>query len=648
MRDLVAQSLPYFVMREFLSNWTSDPVTRSGDSVLGKTPVSYIVSALSKCEQSIPQGQQQPLFTQISMIGNAGLHTSILPEASSTITVKGIRSHDFLQHPKKVVIDTESGEERTVSSGLFEVIFMGVTLNSTADRVDEEDTDIPFVNLKKDETVNIQKAMLDTVIAVLPTAGIFFSLKRSIVINNLRQFQALPIRWLRFKRKLDVIGTENLPIDVLRPGGYVNRIIPQQVFRMAIQLRLQSHIPLTIEGVDRACFPVDDTTERKLWAHACDDVETISCLQLPDELNSSTIPDYFTNGLFAVTSGELISVSRHRDEGDQKDDEDEEDTVHRSQEENLKLYEERKTRSKPFLAGESCVVKGAMHQNIPEDCFVIRSPQIKGKDRRQYDLLVGIQKIGKDGNSTIVEETTIEIRYGTPSKVSPLKMFLQEVWKNENIPCIPNINFEKGKRATIGQQVIGDKSLGQVRPRPLNSTMNKEQFSNAMFYAKRIAQQEFPGVTRLLHDTDAYKGLPMITLEDGNEKNPTVNATEERTGISNNVEIYFNFGAPTQYKPEMGSKCIQVWYEDIEGKTQDWYLVFPNLLLRRNIYDRRQKRNVVKTFRGVAVKLEDGIMIAYDGKLLRHGPSVPKLGATRVDRRGVICNTYSVMFYTES
>ena len=229
-----------------------------------------------------------------------------------------------------------------------------------------------------------------------------------------------------------------------------------------------------------------------------------------------------------------------------------------------------------------------------------------------------------------------------------LRCFYKEVWKNENIPCIPNINFEKGKRATIGQQVIGDKSLGQVRPQPLNSTMNKEQFSNAMFYAKRIAQQEFPGVTRLLHDTDAYKGLPMITLEDGNEKNPTVNATEERTGISNNVEIYFNFGAPTQYKPEMGSKCIQVWYEDIEGETQDWYLVFPNLLLRRNIYDRRQKRNVVKTFCGVAVKLEDGIMIAYDGKLLRHGPSVPKLGATRVDRRGVICNTYSVMFYTES
>ena len=57
---------------------------------------------------------------------------------------------------------------------------------------------------------------------------------------------------------------------------------------------------------------------------------------------------------------------------------------------------------------------------------------------------------------------------------------------------------------------------------------------------------------------------------------------------------------------------------------------------------------MVKTFRGVAVKLEDGIMIAYNGKLLRHGPSVPKLGATRVDWRGVICDKYSVMFYTES
>ena len=71
---------------------------------------------------------------------------------------------------------------------------------------------------------------------------------------------------------------------------------------------------------------------------------------------------------------------------------------------------------------------------------------------------------------------------------------------------------------------------------------------------------------------------------------------------------------------DKGDACpgMATWVETIPGKATDWYFVLPNVVL-----DGRPN----KTARGTIIKLQHGVSIAWDGRILHHCSTVRELGS---------------------
>ena len=73
------------------------------------------------------------------------------------------------------------------------------------------------------------------------------------------------------------------------------------------------------------------------------------------------------------------------------------------------------------------------------------------------------------------------------------------------------------------------------------------------------------------------------------------------------------------------SKCFTIWTEDISGSTEGWYFVLPN------VHGKRAGGGGL--FDGLAIRLSHGVLISWDGRLVRHGTFV-------MDRKGHVYGTF--------
>ena len=568
--DLVAQTLPYFIMKEFVTKWSPIPPV-SGEDLLGRTPVSWIDMALNQCHNSIPNGQVQQLITKVTTRTSVNCSMSPLPEESGTSIVKAYKSHDILLHPKKVVIDLFTGNEIIMSNGMYEVLFMAVFLNSTKNNNKDNTDEMKMSSAKK--STEKRQAMTQSVIAIIPSAGIFFSLKKSHVVCGVRQFEPLPIRWLKLKRRIAVNASGMIPLDVFGEGSYVDEIIQNQVYRMSIQLRMQT-IPECVHpspstanakpGGNSDDISITLTADQSGLqpqfsgiALQRDDVEIIHCLHIPDGMEGSTIPDYFTEGTYSSATGEVMSVSEVPK------------VAPFTKDMNKELYEKQKKKSQKLPFGDPGVVRGAMHQFLPEDCFVL-GQRDEDNELRHYDVIVAVQQYGEDGSVTLYDETIIEVRYQMEHGLHATKSFLRDAWAMKHLPRSPNTNLEQGYRTLLGQETVIGMNAGhvQVRPRPTNSVVNRAQLKQALIHASTRSKREFPAVSKLLRDVDTNRGIPNINwgddviketthddntvrgdteafslARDGEDRtNDDLNTMERSNavGISNNFEITMN------------------------------------------------------------------------------------------------------------
>ena len=62
------------------------------------------------------------------------------------------------------------------------------------------------------------------------------------------------------------------------------------------------------------------------------------------------------------------------------------------------------------------------------------------------------------------------------------------------------------------------------------------------------------------------------------------------------------------------SQGFTIWTEDHPGTTGGWYFVLPNMKGKVPGTDRE--------YNGIAIKLLDGVLIGWDGCLIRHGTSI--------------------------
>jgi hypothetical protein len=75
------------------------------------------------------------------------------------------------------------------------------------------------------------------------------------------------------------------------------------------------------------------------------------------------------------------------------------------------------------------------------------------------------------------------------------------------------------------------------------------------------------------------------------------------------------------------SQGLTIWTEDNPGTTEDWFFVLPNM---RGIFP-----GTNQDYNGIAIKLSHGVLIGWDGRLIRHGTSM--VGSRIRNNYGTFC-----------
>jgi hypothetical protein len=77
------------------------------------------------------------------------------------------------------------------------------------------------------------------------------------------------------------------------------------------------------------------------------------------------------------------------------------------------------------------------------------------------------------------------------------------------------------------------------------------------------------------------------------------------------MDLSINLANSSHYDASQG---FTIWTEEHPGTTQDWYFVLPNM--------RGKFPGTNREYNGIAIKLTHGVLIGWDGRLVRHGTSM--------------------------
>lgn len=108
-----------------------------------------------------------------------------------------------------------------------------------------------------------------------------------------------------------------------------------------------------------------------------------------------------------------------------------------------------------------------------------------------------------------------------------------------------------------------------------------------------------PHVLRSMRQVQEMAGL-IATEIMGGHKAPS---------ISSSVSV--NLVNASHYDINDASYGVSIWSEDNPGVATNWFFLMPNVLLRVD----------AKTYSGLAIKLSHGVIISWDGRVLRHATS---------------------------
>jgi hypothetical protein len=85
--------------------------------------------------------------------------------------------------------------------------------------------------------------------------------------------------------------------------------------------------------------------------------------------------------------------------------------------------------------------------------------------------------------------------------------------------------------------------------------------------------------------------------------------------VTHTMDVSVDLSNSSHYDVNDASQGFSIWTEDSPGTTKDWYFVLPNVYGRRNGDGHR-------TYNGLAIQLTHGVLISWDGRLIRHCTSL--------------------------
>ena len=277
-------------------------------------------------------------------------------------------------------------------------------------------------------------------------------------------------------------------------------------------------------------------------------------------------------------------------------------------------------------------VKGTRYSRLSPSALLI-APKLHGPHditvsiQRSDDEILGIEST-KNRDISLVCESVVSIRYLNPMN-EKIRSYLHTITKNadllrkSNTGSVRNDSGDKGNMYALGcRPDPHGKGIIEYAGNKRVSSSTLPDAVEAMEYFGCIA---FPSIIRPIQDMERVAGcecLPYLEkmrtiaptktnvsqhpLHDTATHQPKL--TPCRVGLT--MDISSNLCNSAHYDINDANTGFAVWTETIPGnKSQRWYFVLPNVF---------GKRHDGTTYEGVAIELEHGVAISWDGRRIKH------------------------------
>ena len=114
-----------------------------------------------------------------------------------------------------------------------------------------------------------------------------------------------------------------------------------------------------------------------------------------------------------------------------------------------------------------------------------------------------------------------------------------------------------------------------------------------------------PGVLRVAQDLEDDAGMQRL---------PGMDGCGQFGHITHSLDLSVNLSNASHYNVNDACQGFSIWTEDKPGTTDNGYFVLPNL---RGTFPNSNREYV-----GIAIALTHGVLIGWDGRLIRHCTSV--------------------------
>ena len=401
-------------------------------------------------------------------------------------------------------------------------------------------------------------------IVILPQVGVFYCHRerRSLLTGLLNSHVPMDINWLRLRR--------DSPNNCFGNGSYVSRLVNAKkcsIWKWSIRRSATNLLPFphAIPGLrPRSLVRVVHRTR-----------------QLADEEGPGLPPDYIVG------------------EGDNLSNADEKSGA--------KIFQEAFSRSMSARLGGRHYAPGFLHMGQKID--PLTTWVIDPKEFSELDLECHVTiPPSTDGQLPFERLSVVQIRYlphivgsGCEELLTDINRHCRMVSRKRGSSGARAGNGDLGGMHPIGRHI--DKSWKSVQYVTSSSEGAIPVLSKAVEAASILASVAIPAALRVMQDFENDSGMQHPPGMEGG-----------RCRVTLSMDLSINLANSSHYDVNDASQGFTIWTEDYPGSTKDWYFVLPNMKGKYPGTDRE--------YTGIAIKLSHGVLIGWDGRLIRHGTSM--------------------------
>ncbi|KAI2503991.1 hypothetical protein MHU86_10488 [Fragilaria crotonensis] len=250
---------------------------------------------------------------------------------------------------------------------------------------------------------------------------------------------------------------------------------------------------------------------------------------------------------------------------------------------------------------------GFLHKNIdPKTTFVIDPTKCA-----EMDLLVDVLIRHCDKKAALRRHSVVQIRYlpdvvgeGCDSLLQDINNHCKEVKRKGNGGARAG-KGDRGKMHPIGTRI--DQWGNKVRYCTSSDPSSVHLLSKAVMATSKLASVTIPGVLRVAQDLENDASMKALDGMNGDGRCVCCR-------VAHSMDLSVNLSNASHYDVNDACQGFSIWTEEKPGTTDDWYLVLPNMQGTFPYSDRE--------YYGIAIKLTHGVLISWDGRLIRHCTSI--------------------------